>query len=307
MSMLNSETEYELESGLNGASGATHESELLFNSLAAMADRNGRSQTLRRVALNAARAALRGATQPAPTIEGELELEYEQEYEYESSATTLSELEAELEHMAHAASEAATEQEAAEQFLPLVALASKLAVPLLKRAVPAIARAVTRNAPRALRRVAPSLSRGVTALTRTLHRNRSTRPLVRAIPRIASTTLQSIADRAARGQRITPRLAAQILARQTTRTLGNPRRLHRCWRHSVNADRRYHHRHGGASSPQVIRTGTYGGPGTVARRRRRRAIPSALPSASPVSLGRPASQYTNCRRVVICDNCASRL
>jgi hypothetical protein len=296
MSLLHSETEYELESGPSGRSLA-RDSELLFNSLAAMADRGGSSQALRRVALDAARAALRGATRPAPAIEGELgEFEAISELEHESSATTLQELEAELEHLAHAAAEAESEHEAAEQFLPLIPLAARLAMPLVRRALPAAARALSRSAPRVIRQLTPSLSRGVNTLARTLHRNRSTRPLLRAVPRIAATTMQSIGARLARGQRISPRLAAQILARQTTRTLGTPRQLHRCLRHSVAADRRYHQHNPGAVSA-LPRTTQYASGRTIVQRRPVAAVPSR--SGALRRMG-------SCRRVVICDNCASR-
>ena len=48
------------------------EHEAFFNSLAAMADRSGRSQALRRIALAAARSALSGQARPWPVVEGEL-------------------------------------------------------------------------------------------------------------------------------------------------------------------------------------------------------------------------------------------
>ena len=51
------------------------EHEAFFNHLAAMADRSGRSQALRRIALAAARSALKVQSRPWPVIEGEGELE----------------------------------------------------------------------------------------------------------------------------------------------------------------------------------------------------------------------------------------
>lgn len=297
MSVLNAESEYELEAGFEAESSVTRDSELLFNSLAAMADRGGSSQALRRVALNAARAALRGATTRAPVIEGELEWAG---LVHESTATTLQELEAELEHLAHAAAEAESEQEAAEQFLPLIPLAAKLALPLVKRALPGAARALARSAPSALRRLSPGLSRGVSRVTRTLYQNPTTRPLVRAVPDIASRTLQSITSRLARGQRITPLRAAQILAQQTTRTLGHPGRLHRCLRHSVRADRRYHQQHG-----RAVRPAPHGGGADLGRR----SSPNRHPAVGVTrgAAGRNLQRGgVSCRRVVICDNCASR-
>src|SRR3954452_12829273 len=47
------------------------EHEAFFNHLAAMADRSGRSQALRRIALVAARSALKSQAGPWPVVEGE--------------------------------------------------------------------------------------------------------------------------------------------------------------------------------------------------------------------------------------------
>jgi hypothetical protein len=76
-SQLASELEQELgvaqelvnESELEHEQEAEHEA--FFNHLAAMADRSGRSQALRRIALAAARSALRGQTRPWPVVQGE--------------------------------------------------------------------------------------------------------------------------------------------------------------------------------------------------------------------------------------------
>jgi len=66
------EGELELEQELEHEHEGEHEA--FFNHLAAMADRGGRSQAMRRIALAAARAALKGQTKPWPVIEGEGEL-----------------------------------------------------------------------------------------------------------------------------------------------------------------------------------------------------------------------------------------
>ena len=79
--------------------------------------------------------------------------------------------------MAHAATLAETEQEAAEQFLPLIPFAAKFALPLLGKALPSLARGAARLAPRLIQRVAPNLTRGVGNLTRALYRNPTTRPM----------------------------------------------------------------------------------------------------------------------------------
>lgn len=235
------EQEFELENEFEQE--AEGEQEAFFNHLAAMADRGGRSQALRRLALRAAKEALRGASRSVPAIEGELESpEAEFELELEFDPGRRANLEAMLEHLAHAASEAQSEQEAAEQFLPLIPLAAKFALPLLGKAMPFAAKGITKLAPRVLGKVVPNLTRGIGNLSRSLYRNRTTRPLMRALPRIAQNTVASIARQVANGSSITPRTAALTLARQTARVLSNPRSLARTCRRSIAKDRRYHWR-----------------------------------------------------------------
>src|SRR5215470_2533658 len=254
------------ESELEHEQEAEHEA--FFNHLAAMADRGGRSQALRRIALAAARSALKGQARPWPVIEGEAELgeleselgELEGAHEFESSPAKLAQLAAEMEHEGHAAAEAANEQEAAEHFLPLVGLAAKFVLPKLaglaakklggmavkKIGSRLISRAggqlLRRAAPRLIRRVTPQLTRGLANVTRTLYRNRSTRPLLHAVPRIARGTVWRIGRRIASGRRITPQQAVRVLARQTARTLSSPRVLAQTYRRSLARDRRYHRR-----------------------------------------------------------------
>ena len=248
------------------------EHEAFFNNLAAMADRSGRSQALRRIALTAARSALKAQVQPWPVVEGEGELgelegelgehegTHEFELELEVSPAQLAHLAAMMEHEGHAAAEAANEQEAAEHFLPLVGLAAKFVLPKLaglaakklgglalkKIGGKLIGRVggqlLRRVAPRLIRRVAPQLTRGLANVTRTLYRNRSTRPLLTAVPRIARTTVARLGRQIASGRRITPQQAIRTLARQTARTLGNPRVLAQTYRRSLALDRRYHRR-----------------------------------------------------------------
>jgi hypothetical protein len=246
------------------------EHEAFFNSLAAMADRSGRSQALRRVALAAARAALKNQSRPWPIVEGEHEaaelegalgeLEAFGESEHEASEAELSRLFEIMEHEGHAAAEAANEQEAAEHFLPLIGLAAKFVVPKLaglaarklggaaikKIGGRLIGRAggqlLRRVAPRLIRRVTPQLTRGLANVTRTLYRNRSTRPLIHALPGIARTTVARLAGQVARGRPITAQSAVRTLAQQTARMLSNPRGLARTYRRSLALDRRYHRR-----------------------------------------------------------------
>jgi hypothetical protein len=263
----------ELEQELGLAHELTHEFELeheqeaeheaFFNHLAAMADRSGRSQALRRIAIAAARSALRSQARPWPVIEGESELgelESAHELEFESSPAEQAQAIAMMEHAGHAAAEAANEQEAAEHFLPLIGLAAKFVLPKLaglaakklggfaakKIAGKVIGRVggqlLRRVAPRLIRRVTPQLTRGLANVTRTLFRNRTTRPLIHAMPRIARTTVARLGRQIASGRRITPQQAVRTLAQQTARTLSNPRMLAQTYRRSLALDRRYHRR-----------------------------------------------------------------
>jgi hypothetical protein len=278
-SELAHESEFELEGEMEGelAHELVNESELeheqeaehesFFNHLAAMADRSGRSQALRRIALAAARSALRVQARPWPVIEGEAELgEFEgeleaaHELEFETSPERQSQFAAMMEHAGHAAAEAANEQEAAEHFLPLIGLAAKFVLPKLaglaaKKLGGLAARKIggkligrvggqllRRVAPRLIRRVTPQLTRGLANVTRTLFRNRTTRPLIHAVPRIARTTVARLGRQIASGRRITPQQAVRTLAQQTARTLSNPRALAQTYRRSLALDRRYHRR-----------------------------------------------------------------
>jgi hypothetical protein len=127
--------EHEFEQESEHEQEAAHEA--FFNHLAAMADRAGRSQGLRRIALAAARSALRSRGYSYPVIEGEMEFEGEGELEaapvlqLHATPTERAHCMAMMEHEGHAAAEAANEQEAAEHFLPLAALAAKAIAPKL--------------------------------------------------------------------------------------------------------------------------------------------------------------------------------
>jgi hypothetical protein len=228
---------------------AAHEQELakeqeaFFNHLAAMADRGGRSQALRRIALAAAREALRSVRTAPPVIEGESEIAHELSFELEAASNPLraEHANAMMEHMSHEAVTAESEQEAAEQFLPLVPLAAKVILPHAARfaakALPSLARRV---APRIMARVVPHLTRGVSQVARTLFRSPATRPLLRAVPNIAKRTIANVARLAVRGRPITPQTAVRLLARQTARTLSSPRQAVIAFRRSRALDRRYH-------------------------------------------------------------------
>jgi len=243
----------ELEQGFALEHEQEAEHEAFFNHLAAMADRGGRSQALRRIALTAARQALRANRGPKwPVIEGEFG-ELEQElgemesgigFELATSSSEAEQIAAMMEHEGHAAAEAANEQEAAEHFLPLIGLAAKFVLPKLAgmAAKKLGGQMLARVGSQAIRRVAPQLTRGVANVARTLFRNRTTRPLLHAVPRIARSTVAQLGRRIANGQRVTPQLAVRTLAQQTARTISNPRALAQTYRRSLALDQRYHQR-----------------------------------------------------------------
>jgi hypothetical protein len=261
---LENEFEFEQEHEQEG------EHEVFFNHLAGLADRAGRSQALRRIALAAARQALRQRPRRDPAIEGEFEYEASPELELETSPSERAQLEAMMEHSGHAAAEAANEQEAAEHFLPLIPLAAKFAAAkllpiaakfggkLLAKAAPKL---IKKFGPRLLGKVARPLTRGLANVTRTLFRNPTTRPLVHAVPRIARRTMLNLASRIGRGQRITPQLARKTLAKQTYRVLRNPRTLSQTYRRSLALDRRYHRQTRRVLGRPGVRGTSSGGPG----------------------------------------------
>jgi len=244
MSSAAAELELEQENELEFEQGLPPGQQAFFNHLSAMADRGGRSQALRRIALRAAREALRGASIAVPAIEGESEASQETEFELELefNPARRANIDAMLEHLGHAASEAESEQEAAEQFLPLIPLAAKFALPLLGKALPIATKGLAKLAPKVLGKVVPNLTRGVGRLTRSLFRSKAARPLLRAVPRIARNTVSSLALQVANGRPLTARTAAQTLARQTARVLGNPRAASHACRRSIAKDRIYHRR-----------------------------------------------------------------
>jgi hypothetical protein len=182
-----------------------------------------------------------------------------------------------MEHLGELAAEAETEHEAAEHFLPLIGMAAskllpvvaKAVAPMAKRALPQIARAVTR--------VAPRLTRGVGQIARGLHRNPATRPLLKAVPSIARRTVGAVARQAARGQRVTPRMATRTLAQQTRSVLGHPRRRAQVMRRHRVMDRRFHQQAGRrAVRPHLGAAGATGG-----------VMPGRVPMAAGVQVGAP--------------------
>lgn len=186
-----------------------------------------------------------------PVYEYEFESEALPELEAESAHESLSESvhelnpmrkiysDAMMEHMAHMAAEAESEQEAAEGFLPLIPLVASKLLPLAAKALPKVAKMLP-NITRAVNRVTPQLTRGVGRITRSLFRNPRTRPLVRTIPSIARRTVANIARQAATGRTVSPQSAVRALAQQARTVLRNPRHRALAIRRSHSLDRSIH-------------------------------------------------------------------
>ena len=128
-----------------------------------------------------------------------------------------------------------------------------------------IAQRVGRTLVRRMGRNVPPLNRAVANVTRTLWRNRTTRPLLHAIPHATRRTMVQIGRRAALGRPLTPRAGVRLFARNTARYIANPRLLSNVYRRSVRLDSRYH-RHNrriiGQPTPGVMPSSTgpmYGG------------------------------------------------
>jgi hypothetical protein len=244
--------EFEFE-GLH--EGGLHEAEAdrFLGQLVGLARRGLQSPALRRIALNAARSAL-GALGES----GAHEMEGEFEWEMESELNPIRRIypDAMMEHLAHMAAEAESEQEAGEAFLPLIPLVASKLLPLAAKAIPMAAKALPKIASSVMRST-PQLTRGVTNITRTLYRNPQTRQLVRAVPTIARRTVNSIAQQAAGGRTVTPQAALRMLARQSAQVLGNPQRAALAMRRARALDRQLHRSPIGAAlgSAGAVRAG----------------------------------------------------
>jgi hypothetical protein len=82
---------------------------------------------------------------------------------------------------------------------------------------------IVTRAPVSVRRVSPVLLRSGNRLGRFLRRRRRTRPLVKAIPKIQKTAVKMLATHAAKGGKVTPKIAAKAMAKATAKTLGTPK------------------------------------------------------------------------------------
>jgi hypothetical protein len=220
-----------------------------------------------------------------------------------------------MEHLAHLAAESETEQEAAEQFLPLIGMAAKKLLPIVaRRMAPALRRALPRVA-RAVTRVEPQLTRGVARIARVLHRNPGTRGLLRAMPAIARRTVGSIARQAVHGRPVTLRNAVRTLANQTRRVLGHPHQRRRTLRHARLLDRRFHRQMPGVARPHRFgwrRGGWHGGVPGGASAGHPGATPAGgyLPAGGPGGVpgrrpGCPACPH--CKGTAICQCCGQAI
>jgi hypothetical protein len=176
--------------------------------------------------------------------EDEGEGEFEDELEDEVSPVRKIYSDAMMEHLGELASEAESEDEAAEHFLPLIGMAASKLLPVVARAVAPAARRMLPKIARAVTKASPHLTKSIGRVARVLHRNPQTRRLLKVVPTIARRTVGTIARQAAHGRHITPRLAVRTLARTAKRVLGHPHHRRHALRHHHHLERRFHHHHG---------------------------------------------------------------
>lgn len=191
-----------------------------------------------------------------------------------------------FEHLAHAAAEAETEDEAGEAFFPLIPLIAAKLLPLAAKAAPLIAKAMPKVL-NVVSRVTPQLTRGVSNIARTMFRQAGGRRLMRTLPTIAQRAVGQIARQVAAGQPITARGAVQALARQAANVLRQPARVRTAVARSGAFDRQLH---------QTIR-----GSVATAAQPDAPAGPSAAPAGAP-RCGAPAARACGC----VCGGCGCR-
>jgi hypothetical protein len=175
-------------------------------------------------------------------FESELEAagEWEWEGEQEISPVRRVYLDAMMEHIAHEAAEAESEDEAAEEFLPLIPMLAGKLLPIAAKVLPKIAGKVMPRIARAVTRAVPQLSRGVSNIARTLYRDPRTRQLIRTVPTIARRTVSTLARQAGSGRAVTPQIARRVLAQHAHRVLTRPQETARVLRRNRVLDTRYH-------------------------------------------------------------------
>lgn len=164
------------------------------------------------------------------------EREWENDSVFEQNPLRRAQLDALMEHLGHAATEAESEAEAEAFIGALIPLASQL----LPKAASAIMGA------------APNLIKGLAGATRRLRRRRASRPLVRTLPSIVRQTAAGFGRQAATGQRITPQMAVQSLAQNAASLMTNPAQIMQAQQHSQSADARYHAANPAAGPPPTM-------------------------------------------------------
>jgi hypothetical protein len=145
-----------------------------------------------------------------------------------------------MEHLAHEATEAESETEAAEQFLPLIPLVANKLLPIAAKVLPKLAGKVLPRVVNAVAKVAPRLTRGISNITRTLFRKPQTRQMIRVVPSIARRTVTQIARQAALGRPVSPQVAQQVLRAQVRRVVASPQVAQAVLRRSAVLDSRLH-------------------------------------------------------------------
>jgi hypothetical protein len=223
--------------------------------------------------------------------------EGEDESEWEEEISPIRKIypDAAMEHLGALAAEAETEEEAAEQFLPLVGMAASKLLPVLAKAVAPAAKKAAPRIAKAVTKVTPQLTKGIGKIAKGLHRQPGTRPMLRAVPAIARRTVRSIASQVAHNRHITPRTVARTLATQTRRVLSNPRQRANAILHSRQLDRRLHHRLGrGVARPHApvahAASGVAAAPHAAAAGTAPHA--AAATSAAHAAAGHPAAGQT---------------
>lgn len=178
------------------------------------------------------------------SILGEGEGESEDEYEDEISPIRKVYPDAVMEHLGELAAESESEDEAAEHFLPLIGMAASKLLPVVAKAVAPSAKRALPKIAKVLTKATPRLTRGIGKVAKVLHRHPQTRHLLRTVPGIARRTVGNLAHKAARGVRITPHTAVRTLARQTRRVLGTPQNRAQALRRHNHLERKFHRRVG---------------------------------------------------------------
>jgi hypothetical protein len=178
--------------------------------------------------------------------EGEDEDEFEDEREGEDEISPVRKIypDAMMEHLGELASEAETEDEAAEHFLPLIGMAASKLLPVVARAIAPAAKKMLPKIARAVTKAAPHLTRKIGSVARTLHRNPQTRHLLKVVPSIARRTVGKVARQAAHGRHITPHGAVRTLARTARRVLTHPGQRKHALRHHRRLEHKFHRRYG---------------------------------------------------------------